>query len=819
MNTFHHSDENISLASCLRIREHCGFSEVNMSTTSRVLAVLILAVTIAATTAASAVVRAAVLAGLGVPDNTRLLNIEPLRDLAGRGPVVFFETWPNYLRLRDAKPEPFVDVTCVQQSVIGWDDRGEMRPLQAARVTASFFATVAVPPLLGQPFKAADDGPTPTPVVVISHRVWMSAFAGDREAIGRAIRLSDVPHTVVAVMPPTFAVPVAVDLWLPLGTPAALPSARIFSVYARLRADASIERANAVMAEFTRRTIAEDSVVNRDYRYRARPLVEALVDTAAPAIWLVQAGALLLFVLAVSNVWSLFITWVVERRHETAVRRALGASSRQLVWLFVKRSLAIAVPAGALGALLAWAALPLVRSLQPTPQLGPLLSNASLDFWTMATAIGLTFVAALGIGLVPAWYACRQDAVAGLTATSRGASLSRSAGRFQRAVVLVQSSVAVVVLFAAVVSGVSFWKLAAVPDGFDADGRLIVRVILPESQYPTHDRRALFAARLTEAVAQEPEVAPLAFTTTLPIGDLRWGGRFFPELPNGELAREALTLHFRRVSPGYLAAIGIPLRRGRDFDARDTTTSPPVAIVSRAAADRLWPGVDPIGRRLRRYNVGPDVPPLEVVGIANDTIDAGYNAPPGEAIYVPFSQLSVGQMSIVVRPRTDDVAALAGLRRALKKADPTLALSGIASLESMVSDARAVPRLQMVLLTLFGIVAVSLTALGSYGVMTQLVASRHREFAVRLAVGATPRRLRSMVLGQNAKLAVAGIVLGLVAAWQVGRFLEPIVFGISATSPLALTSVAVTTLLVTLGATILPAARAAAPDVARGLRG
>ena len=262
----------------------------------------------------------------------------------------------------------------------------------------------------------------------------------------------------------------------------------------------------------------------------------------------------------------------------------------------------------------------------------------------------------------------------------------------------------------------------------------------------------------------------MAFTTTLPVGDLRWGGRFFPEPPGGEVRRDALTLHYRRISPGYFAAIGLPLRQGRDFDARDTATSPLVAVVSRAAADRLWPGADPIGRRLRRYNVPADAPPLEIVGVVNDTVDGGDNAPAGEAVYVPFAQTSVGQMSIVLRPRGEDTAAVAGLRRALKKVDPALAVSGIAPLDSLVSDARAVPRLQMVLLTFFGIVAVSLTALGSYGVMTQVVASRQREFAVRLAVGATPRRLGGMVLGQNAKLALAGIVVGLVAAWQIGRF-------------------------------------------------
>src|SRR6185295_17606888 len=251
-----------------------------MSATSRLLAVLMLAVTIAASTAASAVVHAAVLAGLGVPDNGRLLNIEPLRDLAGRGAVVFFETYPNYVRLRDSRPDPFVSVTCVQQMVMGWDDHGDVRPLQAARVTASFFATTAVPPIVGAPFTATDDGVTPAPVVVISHAVWMAAFGGDPHAIGQSLRLAGIPHTVVGVMPAGFALPATSDIWLPLGTPTAPTTARIFGVYARLKPGAPLAAATGVMSEFTKRAIAEDAVMNRDYRYRARPLREALLDDA-----------------------------------------------------------------------------------------------------------------------------------------------------------------------------------------------------------------------------------------------------------------------------------------------------------------------------------------------------------------------------------------------------------------------------------------------------------------------------------------------------------------------------------------------------------
>jgi ABC-type antimicrobial peptide transport system permease subunit len=243
--------------------------------------------------------------------------------------------------------------------------------------------------------------------------------------------------------------------------------------------------------------------------------------------------------------------------------------------------------------------------------------------------------------------------------------------------------------------------------------------------------------------------------------------------------------------------------------------------VSRAAAARLFPGRDPIGRRLRRFVAGATEqppPPLEIVGVAGDTMDGGYAAPPGEAIYVPYAQLSVARLSMVVRPRGRADDAVAAVRRALKHVDPTVAANDVAPLQDLVNAARSVPRLQMQLLAVFGLVAMSLTALGSYGVMSQLVASRHRELAVRLAIGATPRRVGGMVLGQNARLAIAGVAVGLVAAWQVGKLLAPLAFGVSSTSPAALAAVAVTTLAVTTAATMAPALRAAFVDVTRGLR-
>lgn len=792
-----------------------------MSRTSHILAVLMLALTIAASTAASAVVQAAVTTSLGVPDPAGLLNIEPLRDLPGRGAVVFNESYPNYLRLRDRRPDAFTAVACVIQSVVGWDDGDEVRPLQASRVTASFFDVAGVRPVAGQPFTEADDGPTPSPVAVINYRLWQQAFAGDPQAIGKTIRLAGVPHTVLAVMPASFGIPAPTDVWTPLGNPLSYvqPAARIFNVFARLRPGESMAKVDGLMADLTRLTLSEDSVNNRDYRYRARPLRDALVGTAAPVIWLVQIGAALLFVLAVSNVWSLFLAMVIERSAETAVRRALGASTLDIVWLLVRRSLAIAIPAGVMGAVLAGAVMPLVRQLRPDPTLGFLLSAARIDTGALAMSMALTLVATIGIVLLPAWHAIRQPAVTAIGSMARGGTLSRPAARWLRALVAVQTTITVVVLFAAVVSGVSFWKQSQIDDGFDSKGRTVARVILPDARYGTHPVRTEFARRLTDALGQVRDIASFGFTTTLPVGDVLWGGRFFPELPDGSTPTEPITLHLRRISAGYLQTIGIPLKRGRYLDAHDDEKAPPVAIISQAAAERLFAGQDALGKRVRRFtSPGADTPTIEVVGIAGDTMDAGYAAPIGEAIYVPYAQMSAARMSIVVRPRGNEDAAIAGVRRALKQVDPTIALNDVASLQALVDDARSIPRLQMLLLTVFAVVALGLTSLGSYGVMSQLVASRQRELAVRLAIGATPLRVRAMVLGQNARLALIGIALGILASWQAGKLLAPLLFGVSSTSPGALAVVAIITLAVTAGAAFVPAARAARIDVTRRLR-
>jgi putative ABC transport system permease protein len=301
------------------------------------------------------------------------------------------------------------------------------------------------------------------------------------------------------------------------------------------------------------------------------------------------------------------------------------------------------------------------------------------------------------------------------------------------------------------------------------------------------------------------------FTSTLPVIDVRSGGRFFVPDQAGAISGDPALFHFRRISPEYTRVIGMPLLKGRLFTTRDDSAAPRVAIISRALAEQYWPNEDPIGKRLHRAGAGsaPAVP-FEVVGVVGDAMDGGYEAPRGQAVYVPYGQVSNTRVSIVVASRAPTVEVVAAIRRAIGSADPVLAASGITTLDGLVSSANALPQLRAAILLAFAIAAVLIVALGSYGVMRQLVANRERELSLRLVFGAVPSDLAREVLWQVARLTVPGVLAGLGAAWMAASLLRTFVFGIDPRSRAVLA-------IVSLGVLLL-ATLAAMPSVLRAMR-
>lgn len=786
------------------------------------VAILTMALALGANTAALSVVKAFLISGLGIPEPERLLLISPERELPGRGKVIFNEAYANY-DLLERTQQAFASVATLLQVQSSWRDGAETRSLDASRVTASFFATMRVQPIIGRAFAKAEEGPSPAKVVVISHALWQNAFGGDAAVIGRAMSLDGDPHTIVGVMPAGFSQPLPTDIWLPFDLPAqqraAVTGGRILSVYGRVADGKTLEQARADVQRFEKLAIQTYPADNQVFAYKTQPLREVLLNNAGSTAVFVQVGAATLLALAVLNLASLLIAWGFERQQEMAVRVALGAGGRQVTRLLMQQSLIIVGAGAALGIPLAYAALRTLQRYDFGRTVTIFVGRAQIDVAVLLSTALIALLSGLIAGAVPAWFA-RRDVSTSLRSSSRSSTLSAAAVRWQKAMVIGQAGLSAAILAASVLIGLSFWRLMDVPDGFTSRNRVVARIVLPDATYGRHGGRAAFGARLAANLAAQPELASSGFSTTLPVSDVAWGGRFFPEQADGSTQGDPLLFHFRRISTGYFATMGIPLLRGRNFTAADDTASQQVLIVSRALADRMWPGEDAVGKRLVRAAASNAAPTLfTVIGVVGNTMDGGYSAPPGETVYVAYSQVSSVRISIVAEPRTSRGAAITAVRRAIAQSDPVLAAGGVANLDDLVASANALPRLRTMVLAVFAIVGVGIVLLGSYGVMSQLVSNRERELAVRLLFGAKPAAIGASVIGQVARLTVGGGLLGLAAVWFGSGVLTTFVFGIDSHSPIAFAVAGGALLTLAAVATAPVALRAMRVDIRRGITG
>jgi putative ABC transport system permease protein len=787
------------------------------------VAVLTMALALGANTAALSVLEAFLLSSLAVPESDRVVLIAPERTMPGRGSVVFADAYPNYELLRKTQ-RAFADVTVFVQLQTSWDDHGEARSLNATRASASFFSTMRVLPARGRPFTAAEEGPSPAPVVIISHALWTSAFGSDPAVVRHTIPLDGKAHTVIGVMPDGFAQPVPSDVWLPFDIPPAqrtvISGGRQLSVYGRIADGTTFEAARADVNRFTARAIEASPADNKDYRYTIKTLRNLLLDGADSSALFVQAGAATLLALAILNLASLLIAWGFERRQEMAVRRALGAGDGRVMRLLLQQSLVIVAAGAALGVVLAYGGLRTLQQFDLGPTVTVLVGKAHLDTSVLLATAGVAVISGLVAGALPAWFSRGTGLSGALMASSRSSTLSPLALRWQKAMVVGQAALSAAILAASALTALSFWRLSHVPGGFASQDRVVTRIVLPDATYGKHPQRAAFGRALAENLASEPDISAAGFTTTLPIGDGAWGGRFFIELPDGSISNEPVLFHFRRVSPGYLQAMGIPLLRGRHLTVQDDSASFQVAVVSRALASRLWPNDNAVGKRLLRATPGSPMPtPVTVVGVVGNTMDAGYSSPVGEAVYMPYSQASAVRISIVARGRGAAGATIAAIRRALRKTDPVIAASGVSTLDALVVQANALPRLRTLVLIMFSIVAVGIVSLGSYGLMSQLVSNRERELAVRLVFGAQPTKLGVSVIAQIGKLTLPGVALGLAAVWWASGLLDAFVFGVQARSPTVLAVSGGMLIVLAVLATLPAAIRAMRVDVRRGISG
>jgi predicted permease len=682
-------------------------------------------------------------------------------------------------------------------------------------VSASFFELLGTP-AFGRAFGPAEDAAGAEPVVVLSHAFWQRRFGGDSAIVGRAITVGPGPATVIGIMPPGFRYASDVDLLAPLGqNPLAARTRQVrwVDVIARLAPGATVGQARTEFAAFADRLAlaypAEAGGLGGD----VASLTDATVGDVRPALWTLLGGVGFVLLIACANIGNLLLARATARRSEIAVRSALGASATRLVRQFLTESAALAVIGGALGLLLAVWLLSLLRTLGPADL--PRLEQGTLDGRVLAVAALVTLGAGMAFGLAPALDAVRTNLHGWLK--EGGRTGGGTGGRLRDGLVVAEVTLAVVLLVGAGLLIKSFARLMQVDPGFRAAHVLTLQIAVPGT-YDGMGRIALFD-RLYADLEAIPGVEAVGSTTRLPLGtqlSTKLDVRDRP-VPDGEQPE----VEFRRAGGDYFAAMGIPVLRGRDFDERDTPAAPGAMIINRGLAERLWPGEDPIGKQVRFWFAGitADAPWLDVVGVVGDVKHFGLDADAPDIAYFAASQGPPTSPLLAIRTTGDPSATIATVRDRIRAADPEILLYDVRTMDALVAASVAGRRFNMLLLGLFGGLALTLAAVGIYGVIGYAVRRRTHELGIRIALGAARADVLRLVVGAGMRLAGLGLVLGLGAAFVLTRLMRTLLFEVSPADPVALCAVSVLLAGVALLATYVPARRAARLDAMAALRG
>jgi putative ABC transport system permease protein len=788
-----------------------------------IAAVITLALGIGANTAIFSVVNAVLLRPLPYEQPERLVIVG--ESLPNEKTPEYEISYPNLLDLQ-AQNQSFEQVAAfaMNETVLKGKDEPVSIPVMMA--SANIFSVIRASVAQGRGFTDSEDRPGGKPVVVVSHGFWQRRFGGDADFIGKTIILDDDPYTVIGIMPKDLRLPdERTELWLPVGREADKPfmkrSVHFLSGLARLRPGVSTAQARAEMEALGDRLQEQHPGEDPGHGLRLTTLQERTVGDVRPALLVLFGAVAFLLLIGCSNVANLQLTRAASRQKELAIRTALGASRWRLMRQLLTESLLLALFGGAAGVLLAlWGVDALTNLL---PESFPRIREIGVDKFVLGFALVLSLVTGVISGLIPAIKASK----AGVSeALKEGAKSVFSGGANLRGVLIVaEVALSLVMLIGAGLIVKSFWRLTSVNPGFRADHLLTMSVSLPASKYQKRAQVVDFYKMLPERLEAIAGVTAVSAVNALPISGGDSNGQLTIE--NRPLnPGEAPAASFRRILPNYFRAMGVPLLVGREFDERDYGGSPDVTIINETMAQRFWASPEAaIGARIK---VGrPEGEPwLTVVGIVGDVKHTGLEAEPDLATFEPHSKRPWSTMTLLVRTSIPPANAIASVRDELKAAETDLLIERVSSMSERISKSVAPQRLNAVLLSIFAGVALLAAAIGVYGVLAFSVTQRTREIGIRMALGAKATNVSAMIIGQGMRTVLAGVVLGLVAAFSLGLIaafgvaglMEKLLFKVS---PTDLTTFAVISLILTgvaLIACFVPARRAAKVDPMVALR-
>lgn len=722
-----------------------------------------------------------------------------------------------YIDLR-RDPGPFQEVTAFQAGAIPTDltENNPVR-LRALRIEANFLEVFGIRPLTGRAFTRQEDRPGGPPVAIISHGLWRSRFAADPHAVGRTLLLEGAPVEIVGVLPKDFEMPTLTeaDVLFPLALNEATErSGRAFRVFARLKPGITVRQAIAqLQPQFQRALETVPPQFRKEISLRVRPVRDRQVGDVRAASLALFGSVLAVLLIACANIASLLLARAVTRERELAIRAALGASRLRLARQTLTESLLLSAVSGAVGCALAWALLHIFVAIAPAAL--PRLEEATVD----ARALLFTLVAALASGLLfgiaPALRQSSSLLVAG------GRATIRSRGGLRSALVALEIAFSMVLLTGAGLLLRSLWKLESVPMGMRTDHVLIARFVLGRQRYTSDEQQLSFFNELERRLATTAGVEAMAITDSMPpSGGMR--GRPLAAIDiEGRPRRPEGTggmVGWRYVTPGYFAALGIPIVRGRPFSEQDQDPSAFVAILSDSLARRMFPHEDPIGKRILE---GPRGQWTTIIGVARDVTNLGATRESWPEYYIvrkhsadfnfENQEPGSGWRSAIVLARTavDPRLAAGSIRAILGSLDPTLPVE-METMHQRLQEIDQRPRFYAVLLAVFAAMGVLIAAVGLFGVMSFLVAQRAREIGVRMALGATPARIVRMTLASAARWTAAGVVIGAGGSLAAARLLRSLLFQVEPGDPAAVFAA-----MALLGAVALIAAAASARRASR----
>jgi putative ABC transport system permease protein len=776
------------------------------------IAVLALALGIGANTAIFSVVNAVLLRPLPYQDPDRIMTVL-YEDRIPVAPAEFLD-WKEQNHV-------FENIAAAQYWQPNLVIKDHPEQLWALNLTADMFTLLGVKPILGRTFLSNEDQPGNHLVVVLSHRLWQRSFGGDPAIVGQTITLDGESYTVIGVMPPDFRFApfwaTRAELWAPLNLAPRINDRRGSSlrVFARLKSGVTREQAQAEMATIKQRLEDQYPESKKSFSLSVDPLHEIVVGNIRPALLILLGAVCFVLLIACANVANLLMARATARQKEIAIRTALGATRFRVIRQLLTESVLLSLTGGILGLLLAlWGVQALVAfSPDNLPRVDAIRLDSPVLFFTLAVSVltGLIF------GIAPAVQSSRLDLNESLKEGGRSSTEGARRNRVRRLLVVAEVALALVLLIGGGLMIRSFAQIQAIDPGFNPHNVLTFVVSLTGSQHSARPQRIAFFDQLIKRIEALPSVQSASAINHLPLAGDTWRIGFAIEGRPVPPPEERTAAIYRIVRPNYFQTMSTSIIKGRDFTDRDTKEAPGVVIINESFARRYWPDEDPLGKRITITDGDPTV--REIVGVVRDLKQSDWTAEPVQEMYLPHYQSAEPRyMTLVVRSASDPTGLIGAVQNEVWAIDKDLPVAQIMSMEQVISDSVGQQRFNMLLLGIFAGLAMTLAAIGIYGVMSYSVTQRKHEIGIRMALGAKQSDVLWMIVKQAMTLTAIGVSLGLIAAFLLTRLMSSLLYGVSATDPATFFAIPLLLAGVALGASFVPARRATKVDPMVALR-